>query len=177
MYLFKKLVKIISIFIIIIFTMAILFICFLKVQNSIRIKNLNNFSSLIMDYPLPNKTEFLEYKSAVGTLSGMGNHYSYCTILVVKSKLSKQQLDEFYLKNKFLPAEHKKTTKNITIDIIRATSPKLLFSKIDNIYPPLEFKSLSNINNFENYYFVVIIHGTYKTFESIDTKVVSVPKN
>ena len=157
------------------FLLIILFamlVMVLKYEEQTQFNNLKSFSSQLIDYPLPSDSIALEHFGAVGTLTGMGNNLSYCSILLVKSKLNEQQLHDYYTCVDFLGAQRGKDLTVVTVTVKSATSKELKLIEIDNIRPYPSFHTLSDVSDFNGYYYIVLHDGIYNIWECVEPKTV-----
>lgn len=90
--------------IIVLVTIVLIVIIGLEIKS--KNKNLAGFAKQIEELALPPATIQLgkTYKR-VGLLTGNGNHCDYAAAKLVKSQLSKEEIEKFYFSNKFSNAE------------------------------------------------------------------------
>ncbi|MFC3801469.1 hypothetical protein [Cohnella sp. GCM10012308] len=111
-----------------------------------------------MSYPLPQKTEYLESKSIVGKLNGNGNGIDFFSSILVHSSLSMSDLESYYGAATFKTAK-KSGAFPVFVDVLPVTRDRIATEHVERT--ALKFKSLSDLEHYENYYFVLIYDGGY----------------
>lgn len=114
---------------------------------------LNNFANNFNECPLPDRTEFIEQESVCGKLSGNGNGMNFFSGIVIKSDLSLEELEEYYMDKKSKSFDKK---NNIEIDVISAKGPDGYLEHRD-----VNFDSLINMNDYTGYYVISVFDGGY----------------
>ena len=98
-------------------------------------------ASELVDLPLPEKTELIDYTSKAGKLTVNGNGMQYFGAIVIKSELSIIELENFY-------SEHRSNE----YQFILAEQNGARIEIID--HGKLFFDKLKSINDFSGYYIV-----------------------
>ncbi|MDE7288955.1 MAG: hypothetical protein K2N71_05550 [Oscillospiraceae bacterium] len=115
-----------KVLVIVVLTIAIIFSSVLIAAPIINDSIAEKTANEIVDLPLPNSTEFIEYIYKAGKLVGNGNGMQYFGAILIKSELSLDELKEYYLE--FADSEWKFIVENqINTDVRTIEHGKLTF--------------------------------------------------
>ena len=177
---------ILAILCIIVIGIAIVFLL-----NHLRLMNL---AHQLSSFPIPTETVVLEQQSVSGKMMGQGDGTDYLTALLVKSSLPKEELQKYYqngsfktvlstdLIRKLLKAYGERIGKKeneygiypVEVYVNNVTESELKVIK-DMPFPGgntfdrplnkyLKFKMLDGIEDYSNYYYIVVYDNGYPEF-------------
>ncbi len=89
----KKVEKLTGALIIAIISIILLFILSVPIVNNVTAMKVKN---RLKEIPLPEKTEYVEAISRADKMTGNGNGMQYFGAILIKSKLSVEELDDYY---------------------------------------------------------------------------------
>lgn len=89
----KKVEKLTGALIIAIISIILLFILSVPIVNNVTAMKVKN---RLKEIPLPKKTEYVEAISRADKMTGNGNGMQYFGAILIKSKLSEEELDDYY---------------------------------------------------------------------------------
>lgn len=188
--------KIFKKFILVIFCMIFIKIAATSIFNHILLANLKYQLS---NYPIPAQTIVMEEKSAYGSLMGQSDNMSYLTVLLVKSSLSKEDLQAHYQRTSFKTVLSARTITKLTqsygettgkeeneqgtyfVDIyinnVTGNELNMITDRDDDgwdtpLNKELTFKSLNGMVDYSNYYYIMLYDGMYP--EHLDVAVLNV---
>ena len=93
---FKFIKKIFSFFGYVILAFIIVFIMSLILIPFINDNIAGKVAKQLVEFPLPDDTEFIEKQSMAGKLTGNGNGMQYLGVILIKSELSLKELKKYY---------------------------------------------------------------------------------
>jgi len=156
-----------------------------------------NLARQLSSFPLPAETVVIEQQSVSGKIMGQGDGNDYLTVLLVKSSLAMEELQEHYQSTSFKTVLATDTIKKIAktygetmakaeneygiypveVYVNYVTEPELKVVK-DIPFPsgstfdmPLNkyllFKKLNGIEDFYNYYYIMLYDNGYPEFLDI----------
>ncbi len=114
---------------------------------------LKGFEKKISNYILPENVEKVAIKSGIGDSGGNGDYSTYRVVLVVKTKMSIEQLKQ----------EFEKQDATFSSHIINSGKPICYITDcVDTVFKSareftLNFDELKMINDFTDYYFIEFI--------------------
>jgi hypothetical protein len=114
---------------------------------------LNNFTSQLINYPLPPKTILIDNASECGNFGGTGDHIDYLACTIIKSDLPLDVLSDYYFEGKFKRAYWDRS------HLVKAEVKKVSEHEVfENIYINEEvlFKNLRSIEYDSGYYLIYI---------------------
>lgn len=95
----KKIVRIIAAFFVSFFLLAMfMLLALLIAAPMVNDHKAKKTADKLADLPLPDKTEYIEQVYKAGKLVGNGNGMQYFGAILIKSELSSDELQEYYLK-------------------------------------------------------------------------------
>ena len=115
---------------------------------------LKRFEKEISDFALPENVERIAIKSGIGDSGGNGDYTTYRVVLVVKTKMSIEELNEAY--------ENQKLT--FTSHIVNSDKPICYITRCNgSIFESpreftLSFDELERVENFNDYYFIEFVN-------------------
>ncbi len=150
--------KIFIVLVIIIVAITILPWIVFPISNNIK---LYKFSKQLYNCKLPNNTELIDKDSVYGKLNGNGNGLDFATVIVLKSELDNQNIENYYKSRDFHTIEEKDNPPTIEVGVISD-------GKIDSKL--LEHKSfiLGEDSKKDDYYYVIIYDGGYASYFDIN---------
>lgn len=86
----KKIVKVIGVTVVVLLISFIVFIPIVNDYSATKIKN------DLKEIPLPPNTEFVDAVSRAGKMTGNGNGMQYLGVMLIRSELSLEELDNYY---------------------------------------------------------------------------------
>ena len=139
---YKKLV-------IIIFIIAIIFICSWGYSN----RGLRGFEKEISNLVLPENIEKIAIKSGIGDSGGNGEYSTHRVVLVVKTKMTVDELENEFEKRNLTFSSHR-INSDTPICYITHCESNIFKSERDF---KLTFNELEEIQDYSNYYFIEFI--------------------
>ncbi len=95
----KKTVRMITVFFVTFFLLAVfMFLALLIAAPMVNDHKAKKTAGKLADLPLPDKTEYIEQAYKAGKLVGNGNGMQYFGAVLIKSELSAEELQEYYLR-------------------------------------------------------------------------------
>ena len=95
----KKIVRIIAAFFVSFFLLAMfMLLALLIAAPMVNDQKAKKTADKLADLPLPDKTEYIEQAYKAGKLVGNGNGMQYFGAVLIKSELSAEELQEYYLR-------------------------------------------------------------------------------
>lgn len=95
----KKTVRMITVFFVTFFLLAVfMFLALLIAASMVNDHKAKKTAGKLADLPLPDKTEYIEQVYKAGKLVGSGNGMQYFGAVLIKSELSVEELQEYYLR-------------------------------------------------------------------------------
>ena len=95
----KKIVRIIAAFFVSFFLLAMfMLLALLIAAPMVNDHKAKKTADKLADLPLPDKTEYIEQAYKAGKLVGNGNGMQYFGAVLIKSELSAEELQEYYLR-------------------------------------------------------------------------------
>lgn len=131
------------------FIVAIVFICFWMYFNT----GLKGFEKEVSNIALPENIEIIATKSGIGDSGGNGDYSTYRVVLVIKTKMSIEELNEEF------------ENRNLTFssDIVNSDKPICYINHCeDSVFKSsrefiLKFDELEKVKDFNDYYFLEFI--------------------
>ena len=131
------------------FIVAIVFICFWMYFNT----GLKGFEKEVSNIALPENVEIIATKSGIGDSGGNGDYSTYRVVLVIKTKMSIEELNEEF------------ENRNLTFssDIVNSDKPICYITHCeDSVFKSsrefiLKFDELEKVKDFNDYYFLEFI--------------------
>ena len=114
---------------------------------------LKGFEKEVSNFVLPANVEKIALKSGIGDSGGNGDYSTYRVVLVVKTKMSIQELNEEFENRNLTFSSH---IVNSDKPICYITHCENSVFKSDREFT-LEFDELKNVKDFNNYYFIEFI--------------------
>ena len=131
------------------FTIIIIFICYLLFSNT----GLKRLEKEISSFKLPENIEKVAIKSGIGDSGGNGDYSTYRVVLVIKTKMSIDQLNKEFEKQNLTYSSH---IANSGTPIWYITHCKGIDFKSERGFT-LNFDELKKVNDFTDYYFIEFI--------------------
>ena len=144
MYFMKK-----KIILTILFIIIMIFICYWLYSNT----GLKKFEKEISSFILPEGIEKVTIKSGIGDSGGNGEYSTYRVVLVVKSKMPIEQLNQEFEKQNLTFSSH---IENSSTPICYITHCEDSIFKSERNFI-LEFDELKKVKDFTGYYFIEFI--------------------
>jgi len=150
--------KLFMILVIIILAIIILPWIAFPISNNIK---LYKFSKQLYNCKLPNNTELIDKASVYGKLNGNGNGLDFATVIVLKSELDTENIENYYKSRDFHTIKEKDNPPTMEVGVISS-------GKIDSKL--LEHKSfiLDENSKKDDYYYVIIYDGGYESYFDIN---------
>ena len=114
---------------------------------------IKGFEKEISNFALPENVEKIALKSGIGDSGGNGDYATYRVVLVVKTKLSIQELNEEFEKRNLTFSSH---ILNSDTPICYITHCESSVFQSDRAFT-LEFDELKQVKDFNDYYFIEFI--------------------
>mgnify|MGYP003425550889 CR=1 FL=1 len=114
---------------------------------------LKGFEKEVSDFELPENVEKIALKSGIGDSGGNGDYSTYRVVLVVKTKMSMQELNEEFENRNMTFSSH----------IVNGDTPICYITRCENsVFKSareftLEFEELESVEDFSDYYFIEFI--------------------
>ena len=114
---------------------------------------LKGFEKEVSRITLPENVEVIEMKSGIGDSGGNGDYSTYRVVLVVKTQMSIQELNEEFEKRNLTFSSH---IVNSDMPICYITNCENSVFKSDREFT-IEFDELEQVKDFDDYYFIEFI--------------------
>jgi hypothetical protein len=185
-----------NIFVKIIFAILCIIVIGISVSCFLNHQRLMNLAHQLSTFPIPNETVVLEQQSVSGHMTGQGDGTDYLTVLLVKSSLTMEKLQEYYqgpsfktilsasiirkLRRAYGEAVGKEENEYgiYPVDIYVNHVDKTELTDIkgfdlgDSAYDmplnkDLTFKTLNGIEDYSNYYYIMLYDNGYPEYLDI----------
>lgn len=114
---------------------------------------IKGFEKEISNFALPENVEKIALKSGIGDSGGNGDYTTYRVVVVVKTKLSLQELNEEFERRNLTFSSH---ILNSDTPICYITHCESSVFQSDRAFT-LEFDELKQVDDFDDYYFIEFI--------------------
>ena len=114
---------------------------------------LKGFEKEVSKITLPENVEVIAMKSGIGDSGGNGDYSTYRVVLVVKTQMSMQELNEEFENRNLTFSSH---IVNSGMPICYITNCENSVFKSDRAFT-MEFDELEQVKDFNNYYFIEFI--------------------
>lgn len=114
------------------------------------------FSSQLFEMDLPEGVHVIEKYKVKGKLNGNGNGMDFFACILVKTDRSQEELRDYLNNQKFIPA---KNHEIVETEVIKLQSIQLKTKYVE--HEEIEFETLKNEVNFNDYYVLIIYDGGY----------------
>ena len=138
-----------KLFFLIPFVVVIVFICLWMYLNT----GLNGFEKEVSNIALPEEIEIIATKSGIGDSGGNGDYSTYRVVLVVKTKMSIEELNEEFESRNLTVSSHVENSDK-PICYVTHCSDSVFKSRREFT---LKFDELEKVKDFNDYYFLEFI--------------------
>lgn len=114
------------------------------------------FSSQLFEMDLPEGVHVIEKYKVKGKLNGNGNGMDFFACILVKTERSQEELRDYLNNQKFIPA---KNHEIVETEVVKLQSIQLKTKYVE--HEEIEFETLQNEVNFNDYYVLSIYDGGY----------------
>ena len=122
---------------------------------------LHSFSKQLYNSELPDSTDLIDKASVYGKLNGNGNGLDFAAVIVLKSQLNVQDIENHYKSIEFYTIEEKEYSPEVVVGVI--SGGRIESNLLEHRSFPLLEKSKK-----DGYYYVIIYDGGYNSYFDIN---------